>query len=171
MEACFGAHVPFDPNHRMYNPSLGGGALLDLGVYPITLAHLLFGLNGCEVVSSVERAETGVDETSTIHLTYPDGLMARLFCSASKETPHTAFFTGANGTAVLEDFFHPAKLDIRPDRGAPTVIASSYPHMGYNFQIDEVHRALFAEATQSELMPLAHSHDVLSLIDRVLGSS
>ncbi len=168
MVAEFGIHIPFDPTHRIYAPALGGGALYDLGVYPLNLAHLLFGFAECEMSSLVERAETGVDETATIHLSYTNGVSARLFCSASKATPHRAVFTGARGTVVLEDFFHPSKLAITTD--AETVVqVPEYPHMGYNYEIDEVHRAVSAGDSESGVMPLSASREILEIIDRVLN--
>ncbi len=170
LEATFGNAVPFDENHRIYSPALGGSALLDLGVYPLNLAHLLFGLDTCTVTSDIKWAKTGVDETARITLHYPGGLTAHLFCSAAETTPHRATFTGERGTVILEDFFHPSKLEVTVRGERTRLLQPTYPHMGYNFEIDEVHRALRAGELESPGMPLATSREILSFIDGLLDT-
>jgi predicted dehydrogenase len=170
MEASFGNQVPFDPNHRLFNPALGGGAMLDIGIYPLSLAHLILGLSDCEIKADVKRAETGVDDTVTVDLTYPGGQTAHLFCSFSRATPHRAVFKGQKGVLTIEDFFHPSKVTLTTADRHETLAEPEYPIMGYNFEIDEVHRALRAGETESPLMPLAHSREVLWVIERFLST-
>src|SRR5690606_28128641 len=72
VEADFGFHLPFDRDHRLYDPERGGGALLDLGIYPLQLATLVLG-PPASVVASARLGESGVDETTLAVVTHESG--------------------------------------------------------------------------------------------------
>ncbi|GAB3964280.1 hypothetical protein GCM10027615_06520 [Plantactinospora veratri] len=101
VQADFGLVGPVDPGHRLRDPALGGGALLDLGVYPVTLAQLLLGVP--ESVTGVATLSPyGVDETTALVLGYPDGALASLSCSIVADTPWTATVCGSAGRIELD---------------------------------------------------------------------
>lgn len=95
VHADFGLAGPFDPGHRLLDPALGGGALLDLGVYPVSFAHLLLG-EPDEVQAWAHLTEDGVDDNTGMLLGYDSGAMAVLSCS-SPPTPRRPRWSPAHG--------------------------------------------------------------------------
>lgn len=96
VHADFGLAGPFEPGHRLLDPALGGGALLDLGVYPVSFAHLLLG-EPDEVQAWAHLTEHGVDDNTGMLLGYDNGAMAVLSCSLTADTAQTAVVTGSAG--------------------------------------------------------------------------
>lgn len=112
--ADFGYPTPYDPTNRFFNPELGGGALLDRGVYGISLAYFLFGAPS-GVSGAAGKAPTGVDEQSVCTLTYPDGKIALLYAALRVRSTNTATIVGTRGRLTLtEPFFAPAHLRLLP---------------------------------------------------------
>ncbi|MDX1616824.1 MAG: Gfo/Idh/MocA family oxidoreductase, partial [Candidatus Promineifilaceae bacterium] len=109
IQADFCFNVPFDPEHRADNPALGGGALLDLGIYPLSFSTMLLGLPQ-KAEGAAALSPTGVDELDTITLHYDNGILAQLMCSTRVERPQSAFVIGTKGYIKV----HP--LMNRPDR-------------------------------------------------------
>ncbi len=101
-----------DPAHRVFRPELGGGALLDLGVYPISLAHKLLG-RPTRIVSDIVVGKTGVDEQVSAILGYPGGRQAIVSTSLRNHTTNEAFLMGTQGTIRLhEPLYQPEVLSI-----------------------------------------------------------
>ena len=110
--ADFGVATPFDANSRFFDPAQGGGALLDLGVYAVSLAHLMFGLPDA-VVSLTSDAPTGVDEQIGAVLRFSEGRLAVLGAALGTSTPCSAVITGTAGRLHLEaPFYRPSRLSI-----------------------------------------------------------
>ena len=86
----FGSYKPYDPKARFYNPELAGGAMLDIGVYALSLARLFMESQPAEVVSLANRCETGVDVTSGIVARNAEGQMAVLSLSLHSKQPKRA---------------------------------------------------------------------------------
>ena len=86
----FGSYKPYDPATRFYNPNLAGGAMLDIGVYALSLARLFMESQPAEVVSLANRCETGVDVTSGIVARNAEGQMAVLSLSLHSKQPKRA---------------------------------------------------------------------------------
>lgn len=105
--ADFGYPVPFDPQNRFYNPKLGGGALLDRGVYPLSLAFMLLGAPN-HICSQACMGKTGVDEQSALILNYDNGALALLSSTFQTVASNTAAIIGTKGKIVLHDPFYAA---------------------------------------------------------------
>jgi predicted dehydrogenase len=102
-----------DPTGRQFNPALGGGALLDLGVYPVSLAFFLFGPPEA-VVGRATLAGTGVDETDAFVLSHSGGRLSIVVASIATATPNEAVVMGIRGQIRLhEPFYRPRQLTIR----------------------------------------------------------
>nr|BAK26795.1 oxidoreductase [Micromonospora olivasterospora] len=122
VQADFGVAGPFPPEHRMRARALGGGALLDLGVYPVSLAHLLLGVPQ-HVGSWARLGPEGVDENTGIVLGYGSGAVATLSCGMVGETPRVAAITGTAGRIDLPaPFFRPPSATLRRGGAAPETI-------------------------------------------------
>jgi predicted dehydrogenase len=124
----------FEPSatHRVFRPDLGGGALLDLGVYPISLAHQLLG-RPTRIVSDTVVGATGVDEQVSAILGYPDGRQAILSASIRNRTTNEAVLMGTHGTMRLhEPLYRPEVLSLSqspPEGAAPQARARRNPHL------------------------------------------
>jgi predicted dehydrogenase len=112
LAADFGFKAPFNPQSRIYDPGLGGGALLDIGVYPLSLASMVFGVP--QGVSSTARlGATGVDEQDSIILTYDGGRMASLNACVTMTTPTEAVIAGDKGIIKIHTpFFRARKISL-----------------------------------------------------------
>ena len=114
INADFGYLVKFDNNSRFFRPELGGGALLDFGVYCLSLAFLLLG-NPAKIQSQAFIGKTGVDEQSAITLSYPQGELAILLATLQARTSNEAVIVGTKGKIrIHEPFCRPHQLSITP---------------------------------------------------------
>lgn len=110
----FGVPTLFDPDNRFFNPALGGGALLDRGVYAISLAVWLFG-EPMQVMAHSHIGKTGVDEHTSLLVTFSNGNCLTASCSLRSQLSNRAVLDGAEGKGVLhEPFFRPTQLSFAP---------------------------------------------------------
>jgi predicted dehydrogenase len=161
----FAFHCPFDADHRLYNLELGGGALLDVGIYPLSLANMLFGLP-VSVTGKAHIGSTGVDEFNEMVLTYPDGLLVHVTSSMCFEKPREAFIVGEKGyIRIHEPFFRPETITLRLNDGVDNRLDFSFEGNGYPHEIREVLRCLSEGLLESPIMPWCDTIGVLSIMD------
>ena len=112
VRADFGFVMPFDPAHRLWDPTLGGGALLDAGVYPISFASSVLGAP-TSVTAAGSMTSTGVDERADLLLTSAGGANALVSTSLVTSLPVTASILGSGGRLdVLSPFFGPSGVTL-----------------------------------------------------------
>lgn len=112
LRAEFGYAVRYDPEHRLFNPRLAGGALLDRGVYPISLAYFLFGPPE-RIVSQAVLSPSGVDEYCGMLFKYSTGIVADLSASTTVNLSNEAVITGTSGTLrVHAPFYNPERVSL-----------------------------------------------------------
>lgn len=151
------------PWNRMYNPFLAGGALLDVGIYPVALSRMIFGRPPVHISGSIGRSWTGVDKSSTYSLDYGKGHRAELSSSFVTQKPRVAVITGAQGIIKVPNFMGTDQFTItRPGR-APEIIKCEAP--GFEHEIREVHRCLEEGKIESELLPLTQTIDTMRTLD------
>ncbi|MCX5201575.1 Gfo/Idh/MocA family oxidoreductase [Streptomyces sp. NBC_00237] len=170
IHADFGLQGPFAAAHRLRDPAQGGGALLDLGVYPVSFAHLLLGEPGI-VQATALLSQEGVDLNTGMLLGWPDrGALATLTCSVTAGTPVTASVTGTKGRIdVPYGFFYPERFTLHRNGHAPqeVVAAPDAPHDSLRHEAAEVMRCLRAGEKESPLVPLDGSLAVMRTLDAV----
>lgn len=160
---CFNA--PYDPLHRLFNPELGGGALLDVGIYPVALSWMIFGAPET-IHSSAYLGETGVDEQAAIIFRYDQGRMALLSAGTRTVLPADPVIGGSAGMIRLHHpWWMPSALTLirpgEPDRTwGPNHVGN-----GYNYQAAEVQRCLRAGLLESPLMPLDETVAIMRCLD------
>ena len=163
----FGLGIPFDPNHRLYEIANGGGALLDLGVYPATFAHFFLG-HPDEVTTAGTLAESGADDTVAMQWLYGGVPKAQLWVSVSTAAPNDAAILGTGGwIKVLSPAYRPSGLVVHNADGEYTIedpIAGR--GAGYGPEIEEVARCLRAGELESPLIPHADTVAILEVLDR-----
>ncbi|GAA4903570.1 putative dehydrogenase [Stackebrandtia albiflava] len=169
VNADFGLSGPFPPEHRLRDPELAGGALLDLGVYPVSLAHLVLGRP--ETVHATGRLTAeGVDEVTGMLFGYRSGAVATLSCGLTGGSPVTAMITGSLGRVTIPSpFFRPDGFTVhRAD--SDEVFRVGYTGHGMVHEAAEVMRCLSEGLTQSPLVPWEATLDVMSVMDDVRRS-
>jgi len=167
VHADFAIAGPFGPAHRLRARALGGGALLDLGVYPITIAHLFLGPPD-HVRAWAALTDEGVDENTGIVFGYDSGAVASLTCGLLGTTPITAVITGTRGRVELaEPFFRPPSFTLHRAGAPPEVVKWPVPGTGYQFEAAEVQRCLRTGALESPLVPHATTLEMMGLLDAI----
>jgi len=158
-----------DAEHRLFAPSLGGGALLDLGVYVVSFASMVLGKPD-RVVSMIDPAFTGVDGQTSMIFGYESGAQAVLTCTLRAKSPTRAAIVGTEGRIEIDGaFYAPAAVTLTPRDGEPTVIPSVHEGRGLRHQADEVALRLAAGETESPLMPLDETISIMETMDAVLA--
>jgi predicted dehydrogenase len=166
VQADHGQYFPFDPAHRLYDPALAGGALLDLGVYPVSFAHDLLGVPD-EVRAVGRLTETGVDGQIGMVLTYGDRAQALLTTTLWAKTPTTAAITGTEGSIVAEgSFYAPTSFRVQRRDGRSWVFEQP-TERGLQYEAAEVARRVAEGATESPRLTWADTLAVMRTMDEV----
>ena len=166
VEADFGLRMPFDPAHRLFDRSLGGGGLLDLGIYPVQLCHLLLG-EPAAVAAAGSLVSTGVDGNVAAVLTHADGALGVAEASLTVSTSCTARISGTDGWIDLPPFMHcPESLTITHSGGRET-IETPWEGDGLRFEIEHVHRCLGSGALESPDVRLSDTIAIARTLDAV----
>lgn len=167
IHADFGFRTAFNPEHRLFDPALGGGALLDVGVYPVSLASMLLGRPD-RIVSLGEIGATGIDEQTGILLGYPSGELAVLSTAVTTETPQEATILGEMGYIRLHTpWWTGHTLTLVRKGEAPKEIHRPYIGNGYSHEAMEVAACVQAGKTESAVMPLDESLSIMEILDTV----
>ncbi|NJK83262.1 MAG: Gfo/Idh/MocA family oxidoreductase [Saprospiraceae bacterium] len=168
IRADFGFNAPRKFDNRIYNKALGGGALLDIGIYPVFLALHLFGYPN-EIWAAAKIGQTGVDEEIGIIFQYESGKMAHLHSTILTQTTTEAFIYGTKGTLHLhERWFAPTYMSLHTlDNEAAQAINFKYQSGGFEYEIAEATQCLLDGKKQSDLMPLKESLALMQLLDNI----
>ena len=156
---------PYSPTHRLYDLSVGGGALLDLGVYPITFAWLMFGRPD-SISATGHLSPTGSDATVALQLGYSDGRVAQVHCSAEAGSPAGGLVCGTRGWLDAGPrVHHPDRLVLHTDEGEQVIEGEAQVGNGFGHEIAEVERCIAAGLAESPFVPLDDTVAILELID------
>ncbi len=154
--------------HRILNPEIAGGALLDLGIYPIMYACTFLGYAPSQIETCAILDPTGVDNMSSIVLRYPGGRFANITTGLAPERIYGAYVQGTKGRLLIEgeNFIQATHAEVRGWDGT-TIAACDGPFRanGYEFEAEEVMRCLHAGLTESPLAPLEESLAVMRIAD------
>lgn len=170
VQADFSLAASYDPEHRLWNPELGGGALLDLGVYPISFGSMLLGAP--DLIEAVTvPAPTGVDANTAVVARYPDGGVGLYHCGLHARSPRTATITGTAGWITVDAPFHrPESFTVHRPDAEPSTETRRLDGHGYTYQAVEVARCLRAGLGQSPDMPLDETLAIARTLDALRGS-
>ncbi|MHA1746398.1 MAG: Gfo/Idh/MocA family protein [Promethearchaeota archaeon] len=159
----FGFTMLHGPEHRVFNPKLAGGALLDLGIYPISFASMILGTPQ-KITSSATMGETGVDIFSSYFLEYENGAVSMLSSSTQLCPPHTALVVGTKGYLEIPNFSRPKKMNYWNGKKLEHL---EFPHKspGYQFEALEVMNCLKNGKLESNIMSLDESLTIMETMD------
>jgi predicted dehydrogenase len=165
LTADFGFRAPFDPQHRLFNPDLGGGALLDVGIYPLSLASMIFGKPN-RVSGMAEFGGTGTDDQSAYMLGYESGALALLASAVRTDTPQTAVINGSEGRITIDHrFWCPTSMTLEVYGKETSYIELPIIGNGYNYQAVAVGECLRAGQTEHPVMPLDETLWLMETMD------
>ena len=159
-----------DGPQRLADPALGGGALLDLAIYPVSFAHLALGAFTA-VQATGTLAETGVDASETIACVGPQGAIATLSSTMLAKTPCSASVTGTAGRLELDGWFYEpttVRLLDNEDRELDRFESPRREH-GLAYEAAEFARLLADGRTESDLLPLDETLRIMQVLDDVRG--
>jgi len=163
LQADFCIELPFDPKHRLFSPDLAGGALLDLGVYPVSLASWLLG-SPKATQSWVELAPTGVDLRAAMTFTYGDGLFAQLSTASDVWSMGEAQIVTEKAIVRAHRLFLDARSYEIVDFDRTEIVRKPYEN-GFEFEVRHTMERIDAGETESGVMPLDESLEILRTMD------
>lgn len=167
VHADFHLAGPFGPEHRLRAPELGGGALLDLGVYPITVAHAVLGVPSA-VTAWAKLNPEGTDASTGMIFGYDSGAMAALTCGLSADSPVLATISGTGGRIVMNaPFFIPGGFMLHRAGRDPERVDVPFTGNGMNHEAVEAMRCMRMGALESPLMSWRMTSEVMALLDGV----
>jgi predicted dehydrogenase len=165
--ADFGFKANVGPEHRAFNPALGGGALLDLGIYPLSVAAALLG-PVASVRAQAEMGPTGVDVQTGFTLRHRDGGMSVCSCSLQARTPCELTVSGERGHVRMNTMFHRAQsITVALDDGTSRTIDTPYLGNGYVHEAIEAQRCFTAGLLESPGMTLDETLALMGVMDEV----
>jgi len=166
VEADFGFRAPLDPSHRLFDLGLGGGALLDLGVYPIQLSSLVLGPPD-RIAAVAHLGETGADEQVAAVLHHPAGTIGVVKAAIRTALTCTARIAGTEGSIALPAFMHACDhLTVTVGRDSERMDCP-IGGQGLRFEAIEVQRCLREGLTESPVMPQAETLSIMRTMDEI----
>ena len=167
MHADFGFISPLNLELRTFNKSLGGGAQLDVGVYPMFLALWLLGKPE-KVKAHGSLAVTGVDENTSAMLCYKNGVTASIFSSFVSDSLKDAVIMGTEGSITIHAAWHKAtSFTLKLNNGESQKFEIDYPSNGLQFQAVEVIQCLNEGRSESNKLPLNMSLMMADVADEI----
>lgn len=168
LSADFGFRTEVNPDGRLFNLALGGGGLLDVGIYPVSLASLVFGEQPTKVAGLADFGKTGVDEQGGMVLGYEGGQLAVLCCAIRTSTPADAVIMGSEGSIrIASPFWKATSATLSVNGNDPITADLPFEGNGYNYEAAEVGRCLRAGLHESDSMPLEESLDIMRTLDKI----
>jgi predicted dehydrogenase len=169
--ADHGQFFPKDPASRLFARELGGGVLLDCGVYPVSFASMVLGKPD-RVVALITPAFTGVDGQTSMLFGFASGAQAVLTCTSSARTPTRAAIVGTEARIEIDSFFYaPSTFTLIRRDGSATRFEPPHEGNGLHYEADEVARCLRAGLLESPLMPLDETLAIIETMDTVIAQA
>ena len=152
---------------RLVEPSLAGGALLDLGIYPVSFAHMVLGVPE-KVQASAVMTDKGVDASTSILFTYASGAQAILTTTMIAQTPCRAVVSGVNGWLEIDrTFYNPTTMRVHLYDGTTTEYPSNYQGHGLREQAIEFANIVRTGKFESEYLTHKHTLEIMDLMDLI----
>lgn len=159
---------PLEHIERMVKPELAGGALLDLGVYPLNFASMVFGDDIVGISAECVKYETGIDAQETIMLKYADGKMASLYATMLAQTDRRGVINGTNGHIVVENINNPESIKVyNLDRRLIAEYVAPTQVTGYEYEVMSAMDAIREGRLECPEMPHSETLRMMRLMDSI----
>jgi predicted dehydrogenase len=167
INARFAFRPPYDANDRKFNPYLGGGALLDIGIYPVMDTLRLMGVPS-EIRSTATFAATGVEDSVSMLFKYDDNRMASLYCSFLTHAGTGTDIYCTNGNLIIKRMPDGSQyLGVEMAGKEKETYIFTPEFKGYHFEAEEVMKCLDEQKTESKVVPLSFSKDLIKTLDKI----
>ena len=166
MNADFGFDATFDEEGRLFKKSLGGGSLLDIGIYPVFLAVHVLG-RPQKVDAKAQLGKTGIDEDCDIIFTYPNEVKAELRSSIIQKTPVTAEFELEKAIIRIKSKWHEPNTVSTITAEKTEEVNFDVASFGYEYEARHVQEMLRNGKTESDVMTFQKSLELISLLDQI----
>ena len=165
IKADFSNFIPYDENDRLFRADCGGGCLLDLGIYPITLTHDLLGVP--DDITSSAHIMHGIDMSNSILFRYKNGAFSSMDNGFEIQLRNNAIISGTKGFITLGNWFHCTEEGILFDRNGKEIerFVRKDDINGYEYEIAELHSCLDVGLKESPLVPHSDTIAVMKLMD------
>ncbi|MCP1102007.1 putative dehydrogenase [Aequitasia blattaphilus] len=164
------ANLGYDVQHkpRIMDPKLAGGALLDVGIYPLTFASMILGDAIEEIISTCTKADTGIDAANAMILKYPEGKMAILHSSILEATEQYGIVHGTKGYLIAKNINNVDVIEIyNPERELVEEILAPEQISGYEYEVLAAKKAIEEGKTECEEAPLDQSVYMMAVMDEM----
>jgi predicted dehydrogenase len=168
VKANFSICGDFPPEHRLRNKSLAGGALLDLGIYPLTLAAIVFGDTPSHIQSSAVISEDGVDESSCYLLEYGQSQRAILSASFIEHAPTEGIISGSQGYIRIPNFIGAQELHLHLNNQPSKILTFPFDEdENFTFEISHAMECMHHNKQQSDILSLDKTTAMMTLMDTI----
>ena len=165
--ADFGLRREYDPDHRLFDPAKGGGALLDIGIYPVFISMLTSGKPE-KIFAAARFTPTGIDHSCSMIFHQKDEVVSSLNCTLMAESPVEANMMFEKARIHMGPWFlAPGPITVCRKGQDPERIEFPEPGKGYHYEASEVMRCLDEGLTESPLLPLNFSLELMETLDRI----
>lgn len=152
---------------RLIEPALAGGALLDLGIYPVSFAHMILG-TPAQITSTAVMTDQGVDAQTSMIFTYQDGAQAVLTTTMIEQTPCRAVVAGLNGWLEIDrTFYNPAAMRVVLNDGTTTEYPNTYRGHGLREQAEVFKQLVRSGKLESEILTWKATVEIMKTLDTV----
>ena len=167
LEADFGFYRSFDNSSRLFNKSLGGGSLLDIGIYPIFASLSALGIPK-HIKANATYFENGADSSCDMVFEYEKNVKAILKSTLIEDTPTEAIFHCEKGIIKINHQFHsPSTVSLIPNEGEAETIDFNNKTIGYNYEAIHFNELLRQGKTESNVMSFKFSQSLIKTLDDV----
>jgi len=166
LEADFGFHPVYDETSRVFDKSVGGGSLLDIGIYPVFAAHSTLGQPN-KIEANAQFFDSGADSECNVTFNY-DNATAQLKSTLLEKTNTEAIFHCKEGTIKINGRFHePSSVTLIDHKGNSELKEFETNTIGYSYEIEHFNQLLSAGKTESDIMTFEKSKQLISTLDSI----
>jgi len=167
--ACHGQNLTSINNPRLWTKNLGGGALLDLGIYVVSFAHMVLGTPKTITAKSF-FTKKGVDAKTSMIFEYENGAIANLSCTMYDSQPNRAVISGEKGWIEIDPtFYAPTSVKVVSKNKKDVFFINTYKGHGLREQAKELENCIINNAIESKKMTHSDSIDVMETMDNIRG--
>jgi len=167
VKAEFGFDVGWQPEGRLLNKALGGGTLLDAGIYPVSFASMIYGAQPDKIMSTVRIGETGVDEQFSLLFEYEEGRTASLHGAVQLGMVNDAVIYGTKGHIHIPEFLYTRSASLHVKGEEPLTFHDDRKSHGYAFEAEEAMACLREGRRMSVVMPQEETVGIMRTLDRI----
>lgn len=164
VNVSFGNLAPWNPDSRLFAPALGGGALLDVGVYAVSFVSMVAGCQPDSIHSRAHIGQTGVDDYFSAMFGYADGRVAHVSAGLRLKSKHEAVILGTRGEIRVPDFWRAKQAELTV-YDASTEVYADTQQGGLVYEAEEAMRCLREGRLESDVMPLDESLRIMETMD------